>query len=122
MAGRKLDKKVSGAVSGGCNVKLLPLGSKEISALGVAMTESNLIGENFRVTLGEILWLLGTAVPQFPYCHGVSSFITCLEIEELCVAQDLCISMSQRQQISVWNCLLTELEVLVTLDSISQMC
>lgn len=99
MAGRKLDKKVSGAVSGGCNVKFLPLGSKEISALGVAVTESNPTGENFRVKLCEILWLLGTAVPQFPFCHGISSFITRLRMEGFCVAQDLCISMSQRQQI-----------------------
>lgn len=69
------------------------------SLLCVAVAESNLLGENFRVTLGEILWLLGTAVPQFPYCQGVSSFITCLEMEEFCVAQYLCINMSQREQI-----------------------
>lgn len=92
MAGRKLDKKVSGAVSGGCNVKFLPLGSEEISALGVAVTESSPTGEDFRVKLGEMLWLLGTAVPQFPCCHYSSSHISRWE-------DSVCISMSQRQQI-----------------------
>lgn len=102
MAGRKLDKKVSGAVSGGCNVKLLSSDLKN-PALGVAVTESSPTGESIRVKLGETRWLLGTAVPQFPHCHSISSFITRLEMEGFCVAWELCITMSQGQQIHCFS-------------------
>lgn len=76
---------------------------------------------------GKILWLLGTAVPQFPSCHSISAFITHLEMEGFCVAQ-ICVSACLRGSrftasvAAVWNFLLTELEVLVTLDSVSQVC
>lgn len=38
--------------------------------------------------------LLGTPVPQFPCCHGIAFFITCVEMERSGVAQDLCASVS----------------------------
>lgn len=48
-------------------------------------------------------WLLGTPVPQFPYWHSITSFIPSTEMEGLRVAQDLCASMSERQQICYFS-------------------
>jgi len=55
MAGRKLDKKVSGVVSGECAVKSLSfMGLKDLKKsllLGIAVTENSPAGEDIRVRL-----------------------------------------------------------------------